>query len=164
MPAHDPISSTSPATVGVENTQPPVSYCHAIVPTFAFWMSAPSCGCCAPSRPTLIERSTRAGMLSQIDSRIIYLQEQMPIAAQKHPRSNKLSKCHPVRFLTQYFHPCERSEETSRFAKNALCHSSASVTCAVQVGLHPTSSTTPTLEKDKGTLRRSVRCRSRPCR
>src|SRR5690349_2450688 len=42
-------------------------------------MSSPSCGCCAPSWPMLIEkRSTRAGMLSEIDSRIIYLQEQMP--------------------------------------------------------------------------------------
>jgi hypothetical protein len=51
---------------------------------------------------------------------------------------------------------CERTEETDRFATNPLCDSSISLTCAVLVGLNPTSSTTPTLEKEKGTLRRSV--------
>jgi len=55
-------------------------------------------------------------MLNEIDSRIIYLQEQMPIASQKHPGATKLSKYHLLRFLSQYFHPCERTEETGRFA------------------------------------------------
>src|SRR3981081_5322 len=50
------MSSTSPATVGVEHTQPPASYCQAILPTVDFFrMSPPSFGCCARSRAEAIQ-------------------------------------------------------------------------------------------------------------
>src|SRR2546427_13277591 len=66
----------SPATVGVEKTHPPVSYCQTTLPTVdSFGLSPPSCRSCAPSQATPTESSTIPAAIRRFGNRITHLLE-----------------------------------------------------------------------------------------